>query len=400
MVYITPQEALQRLPSSKRKAKGKGTATEFVRGIWPKVADNCAVYLFRRGKGGIIAPAIDTLPPLLGESDNADFSVELPPQLESWLKDYADEVDYSVFGSWLVEDEVGGGDALRADIPQLCQAVWGQDAPYNDNLTFGGSKCKVGCWAVMVGIIMQYWGSKGYHRGCMATSKYSYVGRSYGIPGCAPITAFDYAHLASKPKTSAEKKAVATMLEYIGKACKVDYASAVTYAYTSISTPFLSSRLRLGSKIKAISASTLGTAKFAQLVYEELSQGRPVGMRGAHGNSGHYFVCDGYRAADDKYHFNWGWDGKYNGYYAMSALNPTAANTYNEGKQAIVGIQPEYKLGDIDGDGDITVTDVMRINNQIVKGGATMQSDINSDGDVTATDATLVVKHILGKEAL
>lgn len=406
MAHITPQEALQRLSNlhtqgiPKRKAKAKATIPELAFAVGVPEKDD-ALYVFRLGKGGFITPASDEVQPIIGQFERGDCTVQLPAPLDSWLKDYATEVDYQQCGSWLIdEDEDGGGDAPRVDIPYMCQATWGQDAPYNDNLNFGGNKCLAGCWPVMIGIIMQYWGTKGYYRGCLQTSKYSYVGRDYSIPANSPIKRFDYSHLAAKPKTAAEKKAVATLLEYIGKACKVDYTASVTNAYTSIALPFLSSRLRLGNNIRQVSAASLGAAGFEQVIYDELAAGRPVGLRGAHGSSGHYFVCDGYRSADNTYHMNWGWDGLYNGHYAMTALCPTAKNTYNEGKHAIIGIQPEYRLGDVNGDGDIDVTDVMTISKQLADGITSEAADVNSDGKVDNNDQQAIVNHILGKKTL
>lgn len=403
MAYLTPQEALQRLPAGKKKAKGKAAATEFVRGIWPHGTHDCSVYLYRRGNGGIIAPAIDTLPPLLGESDVADFSVELPPQLESWLKDYADEVDNVRLGHCIIEDEEPGMvyDA-RADIPAMIKAAWAQTAPYNANLVFGeayeGKACKVGCVAVAIGQIMHYWGTKGYRRGCTATTGYRYTNNPAIVGALPPITVFDYKNLtAGKPGTKAQKAAVATLLEYCGKASKLEYSPTGTGGVIATYSVAMRQRLRLGSAITTISAATMGDAAFERRVYHELAAGRPVIMQGYKPTGGgHAFVVDGYIGG--LYHINWGWGGTYNGRYALSALDPAAGYSYNTGKMAVVGIQPDYRLGDVNGDGDVNVTDVMEISQQILGNKPqTEAADINSNGEVTVTDRQLLVKQILGK---
>jgi surface protein len=56
----------------------------------------------------------------------------------------------------------------------------------------------------------------------------------------------------------------------------------------------------------------------------------------------HAFVCDGYDAENDQFHFNWGWNGRYDGWFAMDALNP-GGRDYSSKKSAIVGIQPLEK---------------------------------------------------------
>lgn len=392
MTKITPQEALDRLNQGKRKSKGK--PTEFVRDI------NDSVYLFRRGNEGMVAPADDELPAMLGRCDDGDFTLELPPVVEGWLQDYADEVTFHQEGDYIIEDTPEEAAALRKEVLPLVKAAWNQLSPYNDRLKFPEytEKCMVGCVAVTIGQIMQYWGTKGYKRGCTATSLYKWSSGKVTVQPLPPITCFDYDHLTpSTPKTKEEIAAVATLLEYVGKALKLDYSPTGTGGKISIYTPLLISRLRLGKTITAISASTLGIDTFARRIYEDLAQGRPVAMRGSGSAGAHSFLCDGYDNVSDRFHFNWGWGGKYNGYFAMTALNPRSGYTFNSKKQAVVGIQPEYKLGDVNKDGDVSIADVMQISDDILNNKYEESADINSDGDVSITDATLVVDNILGK---
>ncbi|MBR7022783.1 MAG: C10 family peptidase [Bacteroidales bacterium] len=83
------------------------------------------------------------------------------------------------------------------------------------------------------------------------------------------------------------------------------------------------------------------------MVKDELDAGRPLQYRGSTGSGGgHSFVCDGYDS-NNKFHFNWGWAGSYDGYFYLSNLN-TGANTqtgagngdYTNDQAAIFGIQP------------------------------------------------------------
>ena len=72
------------------------------------------------------------------------------------------------------------------------------------------------------------------------------------------------------------------------------------------------------------------------LLRKELDAGRPIYMYGnpseGYSNDPHAFVCDGY-AEGGYFHFNFGWDGKSNGYFATSALN------YNSSQVIMVGIK-------------------------------------------------------------
>ena len=84
----------------------------------------------------------------------------------------------------------------------------------------------------------------------------------------------------------------------------------------------------------------------------------------------------------------------------MAAMNLTKTDNYTADKGAWIGIQPEYKLGDANYDGEINITDVMTTINHSLKGTYDEASDINSDGKVTVADHTPIVNHILGKESL
>lgn len=392
MTKISPQEALQRITSQTGRRKAKGKPAEYVRTV------DGSVFLFRMGGEGIVAPADDELPPMIGECEDGDFTSDLPPVVEDWLQDYASEVTYHQGGDYIIEDTPEEKATSRKTIPAMVKAKWNQLAPYNDRLKFPEypDKCMVGCVAVTIGQIMQYWGSRDYKRGCTATSLYKWSSGKVTVQPLPPITCFDYDHLTPlTPKTKEEIAAVSTMLEYIGKAVKLNYSPTGTGGYMSIYAPLLISRLRLGKTITVISASTLGVDAFAQRIYDDLIQGRPVAMRGSGSAGAHSFLCDGYDASSDRYHFNWGWGGKYNGYFALTALNPRSGYTFNGNKQAVVGIQPEYKLFDANGDVDISLADVMTINDNIMAGTYDEKSDVNSDGKVSMADTEQVVSQIL-----
>src|SRR5665213_1522315 len=74
-------------------------------------------------------------------------------------------------------------------------------------------------------------------------------------------------------------------------------------------------------------------------------RGRPVIYTGTGSGGSHCFVCDGYDA-NNNMHMNWGWDGLYNGNFAINALNPGGVGTgggsgaYNSNQEALIGIQP------------------------------------------------------------
>lgn len=395
---ISPQEALQRILGQSTKRKAKGTQIEFIR----KFGRNGNVYLFQKGREWIAAPAENSLQPVIADCTEADFTTELPTVCEDWLHSYDDEISFIQGGEYLIEDEFEMW-AGRKDVPALVKATWSQDAPYNDKLLFpeNPKKCMVGCVAVTIGQIMQYWGTKGYHRGCTATTKYRWSKSDITVMPLPPIACFDYKNMtAGMPETKEQIEAVSTLLEYVGKAVQLNYSPSGTGGKISIYTKMMRDRLRLGKQIRSINADSIGPGSFEDAIYKELAEGRPVAMRGTGEAGAHSFICDGYRADADLFHFNWGWGGNYNGWYAMSALTLRAKHSFNSKKAAVIGIKPDYILGDIDGDGKISVSDAVKINESILNGQYNEKADVNHDGKVSIADTMQVIDHIMGKENL
>ena len=340
---------------------------------------------------------------MLGEYDEGG---DMPPALQEWLEGYAAEMEWDG-NDCLVKPQDDSGEAAatteRKDIAYMCKAVWGQGAPYNDRLDFGWGKCLTGCWATAVGIIMRYWASKGYHRGCTATTPYWYSRHPKEFDPLPNKIVFDWRNITDKkPSTSAQKKAVAELMLYIGMACQLNYGVDGTGVGVSHATPFLRDRLRMGSGIKSYQSAGIGEEKFEQKVYNEVAAGRPCIIRGASSsnNNGHFFVADGYRKKDGKYHINWGWSGSYNGWFALAALSPYQAKDYTYYKWVTIGIQPDYVLGDVNGDGRVNITDVMVLLEKIQQGDTSIIGDINSDGTIDADDWQVIVDTILGKKYL
>lgn len=421
MARITPNEAIQRLASLQIEgmhlapAKPGTAQPEFIVGIGANEKSRDAdIYLFRQGSGSLITPAYDEIQPLLGETAEGDFEDDMPPAMADWLVDYAREIDWYHSNQLFVGEDapvptpsVDGGaatttDEQRKNIAALCKAVYGQGTPYNDNLIVNGEKCVTGCWATAVAIIMQYWFSKGFHRGCTKCPTYRYSDGFCNNEALPPLTVFDIRNIVPVPKTDKQKAAVQQLMKYVGFACKLKYSPTSTVVSNGIATPYLKSALRLGDNISLIDAAKIGEEKFEKNIYNEVAQGRPCILRGANASDGggHFFVVDGYRKSDSKYHVNWGWNKRFNGYYALSALTPSQGYDYHYYKYATIGIQPSYFLGDVNNDQRVDITDVMVLLDRIQQGDKSVIGDINSDGKINADDWQLIIDVILGRKML
>lgn len=392
MAHLTAQQALARLMDGGRR-RVKGSAPTLV-------GELDGVYMF---SNGIVSPADDQLNPILGYTDE-EMSGSIPPSMAAWLAGYSLEVT-ALQGLTMEQEPMVAKAKAKAEsrksVPILVNAKWAQTAPFNQNLTIGGSKCMAGCVAIALAQILYCWGAqRGVVRGCMETPDYD-TSEGWEVMSLPPITAFDYSHMtATKPTTKAAKAAVAQLVEYVGKALQSDYKPKSTGAVSTNVAPTLINYLRMGKGVTFVQSSKVGAIKFDQLLYNEVAAGRPVYMDGAiaaNSTAGHAFVCDGYDADNDLYHFNWGWGGGYNGWFALSALTPYNRN-YSFRKEAVVGINPASAIpGDVNGDGSVSVTDVMASVSLRNSGGYDAQADLNYDGKVDKDDITAITDKVLGK---
>lgn len=387
---ITAEQSLNRLMGGRRRAKGAQPITLAHSEKHNRVD---RLYVFETGDSFVVTPADDTLPTILGVCDESSFD-STNPAMKDWLGGLAKEIAWYQRG----EEEPLNMDAPngRTTIAPMVTAKWNQTSPYNKNLNFGDGACYVGCCAVATAEIMHHWMSLGYERGSKTIPAYTTSTKKYKVSALPSIPLFDYKNMTvTKPKTTAQINAVATLLEYVAKSIKSDFKTTGTGAYNSACVTAMTKYFRMGNPTQVLSSS-MSASKFEEAIYNELAEGRPVYMSGAKAANagGHTFVCDGYDAATGLFHFNWGWGGSGDGYFALNALTPTGRD-YSFNKRAIVKIQPTYKLGDVNEDGKINVSDVMATVNVINSGKYDERADVNSDGKVTITDVMTIVNKIL-----
>ena len=426
MKKLTPQEAWHRVidATSLNKHKAKGNAS------MPDVTIRDCIYVFGEDGEVTIASAFESAIPIIGKTSKAASHKSMPPALLEWLDAINSEIELTEANSQSgieipaspppspavspsgsqpppskAPAKAPASATARKSIAPLVKAKWSQFEPFNANLVIGGKACATGCCATAVAQLLYFWGcqphdGKYYHRGCMATKAYKTETGKDKVEALPPIKVFDYAHLtAKKPTSKAAKAAIASLLEYVGKAIYSDYGRLSTSAYYSQVYHALQDKFRMGSKLKYYYASQLSNERISDILYSNLEKGMPVIIGGRSDTSGHCFICDGYDKGTGFFHFNFGWGGSYDGYYAISALAPSSEISYNP-STIIANIKPEYILGDVNDNGEISVQDVADTVQAAMSGSTSPQADINSDGKVTVQDAQEIANHILGKDSL
>lgn len=441
MEKVTPQEALQRMSTAQlegaqtgmRMVKGRSTiiVPEFISTMGSDFSistipnENSTLYFFNNGEGGLILPAYDEIAPVLGEAEKADFTLEIPPHVEAWFQCYTEEINAAQRGEVEIVNSPDSPDIVRDNEPRrnidplIVATHWHQKEPYNAKLYYNNLRHVVGCPTIVASQILQYWGTKGYYRGCAQSNSYSSSDCEVPTYGAAHV--FDYPNLVNDMQTEAQKEAVTYLFAKVGSAIRSTYDSENG---TGISlgdwggkmrdrfkfNPALNKGGNSGSSTYIYCAGNENN--FEDEIYRNLANGWPVAIGAAVNNNpntpdvesgSHIFVCDGYRTSDKKFHMDFGWNTEtFDGYYKLNAiiLNPTLNNYYEFiHKWAWIDVIPNYKLGDTTGDGNIGVEDALTIieyiRNPTNVAEIKVKYDLTSNGNVNGMDLTYIINKLI-----
>lgn len=343
------------------------------------------LYIFAAEQGFVVMSADDCVQPILGYSLTDMFDTkDMPENLKWWLQGYSDEIQSAIDNKMRASSEVtkmwkdlaeGNSKAGKATmvVAPLIQTKWNQNKYYNDlcpAVSDGpNGHAYTGCVATAMAQIMKYWS---YPSTGIGSHSYTWNGQTLNADFGA--TTYDwanmedyyeyyfvngtdqYAHWLSEP--SAEKiAAVATLMYHCGVSVDMIYGgnstggSAAPNAYVANALKtYFNYKNTAQYKQKSYNSTVYYTdEEWIAMLKAELNANRPMqyGGQDPNGNSGHAFVCDGYNT-DDYFHFNWGWAGRYNGYFSINNLD-TGANSgeagagngvYTRNQDAVIGIEP------------------------------------------------------------
>ena len=369
------------------------------------------------GKGFVLVSADDCVLPILGFSANGIFAIDnMPIHVKEWLDDYEEQIsfhrhlaeqhiDIQVTSTWdgLLEENPPMP-PQNTSVAPLLSTEWGQDPLYNNLCPYDstrGERTVAGCVAVSMAQVMKYWGhpTTGY-------GSHSYTHSTYGMQSANfASTTYEWDSMPNTLSTLSspdEVNAIATILYHAGVAVEMDYGlaneggslaynnneGAIPSAYGTPLVPSAENALRYyfkyRSNIHHIIYSDLTNATWLTILANELDNSRPIIYFGRDASVGHSFICDGYNESG-LFHFNWGWHGYYNGYFAIGNLNPggsgtggNSTNNYSNRNSAIVSIRPNTNFGD--------TTTVTALTNTNSSGYGT----VSGGGSYTGTNDTLV----------
>lgn len=300
-------------------------------------------YVFNAEDNGgfVIISGDDRTPEVLGYADSGSLDMDnLPPNLKGWLEGYSEQIK-----ALEASDNMrrAGSRAVirtpREAIEPLITTKWGQRSPYNHQCPkIDGQHCLTGCVATAMAQIMNY--HKWPQEACAAIPSYTAWTRQIQMDALPP-TNFKWDKMRDRyweGEQDESADAVAELMRYCGQAVTMDYDIDNSGAFEM--PRHLIQYFGYSKNAKYVTMSQYTSSQWEDILYKELSEGRPMLYGGANLSDAHEFICDGYDG-DGYYHFNWGWNGDANGFYLLSILYRDMWRGYVNGQTAIIGLEPE-----------------------------------------------------------
>ena len=317
-------------------------------------------YIFNIRQGGwVIVASDDVAYPIIGYSIRGSMNADdqVPPAFSEWMADLEKEIQTAIQDSSMqfADEEIAQiiqdawetlnvenyhiiEDPLDTAVAPLVTTTWSQGRYYNNKCPADSAgpdgHVYVGCVATAMSQVMKYhnWPTTG-------TGSHSYTHATYGtLSANFGATTYNWSAMPSTGQVTSYNDAVATLLYHAGVSIDMNYSPSGSGAITSKVATALKNYFRYKSSAVYENKSSYSSSAWALKVREELDASRPLVYRGR-GTGGHAFVCDGYQGTD-YFHFNWGWNGAYDGYFYLNDLTPGSANFTNS-QAAIFGIEPK-----------------------------------------------------------
>ena len=320
----------------------------------PSSADKAVYYIFNSNQGFVIVAGDDRARQILAWGDRPLDFARMPENMKYWLSTYKRQMVFLQERPDLEVEAPRLTDRSNSiTVPPMLTALWDQAEPYwNHCPVVNGEYCLTGCPATSLSMVFYHW--KYPVEPTPPVPAFNYV---VSLPALPSIT-FDWDNMLDEyvegNYNEAQADAVAWLMRYIGQEEHMDYSvdgsgakgsdilrAIKFFGYDEEADLLMKSMAdNFGNEMQQFYTD----AEWAAILQNEMFEGRPVvycafDYNDQRGWSGHAFNVDGYTAATDTYHVNWGWSGVGNGDFALNAFG-YRDYTFNIEQQMIVGIHP------------------------------------------------------------
>jgi PKD repeat protein len=292
-------------------------------------------FVFNAG-GFVMVAADDAVLPVLGYSTTSEFRQDSEnPAANEWFASYNEQI------TKIVEQKTSNSstlpkwnDILNNNFPKsskavtpLIESLWGQSGGWDDYVPAG---TPVGCVATAAAMVMKY-----HEHPTTGVGWHEYTHPSYGVQSANFFeTTYDWANMPNTYGTDAS----AILSYHLGVAVNMNYAPSGSGAQTRDLSFVLANYFKYDQNINFAELADYTATEWENLLKAELDAARPMIYSGSGSAGGHAFICDGYNDSD-LFHFNWGWSGFENGYFAIGSLN-TASGDFNATNGVVYNITP------------------------------------------------------------
>lgn len=334
-------------------------------------------YVFNRGndEGFVIVSGDASAQEILCYCDKGSFDADqMPENFKWWLSQLEQQItDGMTYGMTeeAMQEQAAHRAAVssRSSVDQLLTTEWDQSAPYWNDIPLLGSGYNhfvTGCVATAMAQVMNYHqypaqgtGKHSYSNMYVTDGADAYVDSKKGTISKSFSSNFSQhtykwnamTDTYTEDATGEAATEVAKLMYDCGVSVNMAYGTAAMGGSSASASrlPYaLSTYFGYDKSARYHVRDYYTTEEWDAMLYEELSQRRPVLYGGQSEDGGHEFVCDGYDAETDMYHFNWGWSGHYNCYTPLTgskAIRPGGTGTGGAGAQAAYNSFQEIVLG-------------------------------------------------------
>jgi hypothetical protein len=306
------------------------------------------VFNVANNQGYIIISGDQRARDVLAYSTNKSLlSNKIPDNLRYWLSVYENEIRLVRQADVNIGRTTPGYSTYQTVAPLLGSIKWNQGDPYNlqcPEIDSNNARAVTGCVATGMAQVMRY-----YQWPVQGSGQNSYSTHTLNIPLSVDFSQTTYnwnmmTPTYSNSSSEDERQAVATLMYHCGVAVNMDYNTSSGASVTEMGRA-LHEHFNYDENIQLADRNYYNRQDWHQLILDELYAARPVLYSGSSSdNSGHLWVCDGVDQ-NGYLHFNWGWGGMSDGYFALTALNPGSLGTgggiggYNYHQQITYGIE-------------------------------------------------------------
>jgi len=313
-----------------------------------------ALYVFNFEGGYMIMAADDVAQPILAFGEEGCFDANnIPDGLAYYLRHYARQIEYAVTNNMTTDPEIAeqweqirrygvirSERTTRGDVAPLISTNWNQDSPFNAYCPTGqggpGGRAYAGCVATAMSMVMKRWNWPDHGQG-----SHSYTPSGYATQTVDFESAYYQWNNMPNNVNNSNYQAVALLMYHCGVAVDMQYGPQGSGAHSQDVPDAIFNYFRYTKNANRLDRNLYTRYDWEEILISNLQEGFPMYYSGAEGNSGHAFVCCGYRESDRKFYFNWGWSGFNNNYFAIDALNTYSGN-FNDYQGVIIDMIPDY----------------------------------------------------------